>query len=405
VDRQHTTSIIHSALDDIRVVEIGQYVSGPYCSRLLADYGANVMKIEPPLLGDPARRIGPFPDDIPNGEKSGIFLLLNMNKKGLTVDITTDRGSKLVKELVKTADVLIENFSPGYLSHYGLGYDQLEKINPALVMTSITPYGSTGPYRAYKASEINVFAMSGRMSPPGLADREPVRYAPDASWFQAGCTAVVPTLGAVYLSKLSGVGQHIDVSAMETHIGNVDNRLLHYEYTGDEVERGYWLGGFPVGAYPCKDGYVVFGIVYERFFERLCHAMGRPDILDDPRFALASRDENIEELEIILLEWTMQHTQLELFDICQKARVLCGPLYQPSDLLNDPQLNSRSYFVKSEHPEAGILTYPGATFIMSKTPYEFRYPAPTLGQHNVEVYSDLGYTNKEIDYLVSAGVV
>ncbi len=394
-------------LDDIKVLDLGRQISAPYCAKLLADYGAEVIKVEPPGEGDPARRMGPFPGDVPHREKSGLFLHLNANKKGITLNLQCRDGVGLLKELVRQADILVENFHPSFLPSLGLGYRDLEAVNPRLVITSITPFGLTGPYRDYLATEMGVFAMSGRMHIHGQAEREPLRYAPDTSWFQAGATAAISTMGAFLASRASGVGQQVDVSAMETLVGNVDNRPLFYAYSGIKSERGNWPGGYPQGAYPCKDGYVAFGIGTSLFFGRLCQAMGRPDILEDPRFATPdARSEHQGEFEELLLGWTMTLTKRELFQICQDARVLCAPLLGPDVLLSDPQLTERQYFVEVEHPLAGGLTQTGPPFKMAKTPPKVRSAAPLLGEHNGEIYRGrLGYSPRDLVRLRSAGVI
>ncbi|MCE2463858.1 MAG: CoA transferase, partial [Dehalococcoidia bacterium] len=378
--------MINGALDNIKVLDLGQDISAPYCAKLLADYGAEVIKVEPHGQGDSARRMGPFPGDIPNPEKSGLFLHLNMNKKGVTLNLHTREGVKILKELVKGADILVENYAPAHLPSLGLGYEDLEQVNPRLVMTSITPFGQTGLYRDYKATEMGVFAMSGRMYTHGLPEREPLRYAPDISWFQTGTTAAISTLAAL--------GQQVVVSAMEAVVGSMDYRVLLYEYTGVKSRRGDFPSGFPQGAYPCQDGYVTFGVGQQRFFQRLCQAMGRTDLSEDPRFATSdARTENLDELEAIFLGWMMEHTKREIFEICQKVRVPCSPLLGPDELLDDPQLKAREFFVEADHPQAGRLTYPGAPFRMTQTPFWVRSPAPLLGQHNTEIYSGgLGYS-------------
>ena len=394
-------------LEGITVLDLGQLISGPYCAKLLGDYGAEVIKVETPPEGDPARKVGPFPDDVPHAEKSGLFLHLNLNKKGITLNLNCTDGAKILKELVRQADVLVENFPPSYLPSLGLDYGDLEPVNPRLVMTSITPFGRTGPYRDYKATEMGVFAMSGRMQMHGHLDREPLRYGPDISWFQAGATAVVATLGAILVSRTQGVGQQVDVSAMEALIGNVDSRLLNYVYSGAKTTRGYQLGGYPQGAFPCKNGYVLFASGFDRFFQRLCHAMGRGDLLEDPSFANPeARSQNLEELDAIFLGWTLNHTKQEIFQTCQASRVPCAPLLGPDELLEDPQLKARGFFVEADHSVAGRLSYPGPPFKMAPDPQEDPDPAPLIGEHNAEVYCDrLGYSRQKMVNLQSKGVI
>ena len=394
-------------LDDIRVLDLGQHISAPYCAKLLGDYGAEVIKVEPPGEGDSARRMGPFPGDLPHHEKSGLYLHLNLNKVGVTLNLESYDGAKILKELVREADILVENFPPAYLPSLGLGYRDLEAVNPKLVMTSITPFGATGPYRDYLAAELGVFATSGRMYIHGVPEREPIRYGPDISWFQAGATAVVATTAALFASQAQGEGQHVDVSAMETLAGGVDNRILFYEYSGIKNERGHWPGGYPQGAYPCEDGYVVFGVGYNEYFRRLCHAMGMPEMFEDPKFSTAdARAENMDELEAIFFGWMLEHTRKEVFKACQETRVPCSPIFNPEELMEDPQLTARGYFTRVEHPQAGTLTYPGVPFKLKTSPPEGWGPAPMLGEHNQDVYCGrLGYSQEDLVVLRSAGVI
>ena len=396
-----------TALEGVRVLDLGLGISAPYCARLLADYGADVVKIEPPTEGDPARRMGPFPEDVPHPEKSGLYLHLNMNKRGVSLDIESSDGATILKELVRRADVLVENFPPTFLQSHGLGYEDLHELNPRLVMVSIAPFGQTGPYRDYLATEMGVFAMSGRMYTHGLPDREPIRYTPDTSWFQAGATAAVPAMAALLMAQVTGSGEHVDVSAMEAMAGNVDNRPLYYGYSGLKSERGNWPGGYPQGAYPCSDGYMVFGVGFDRFFGRLCRAMGMEELGDDPRFAtLQARMANLDEFEPIFLGWMLQRTRKEVFAACQDAKVLCSPILRPGEIMEDPQLVARGYFREMEHPEAGTLTYPGPPFNVTGSRGAPWLPAPLLGQHNTDVYCDeLGYSRDDLIQLRYAGVI
>ena len=399
--------MVDGPLADVKVLELGHAISAPYCGKLLADSGAEVIKIEPPGVGDPSRKSGPFPNDEPHPEKSGLFLHLNLNKKSITLDLRCRQGKKMFKELLQDTDILVENLPADFLPDLGLGYKDLETLNPQLVMTSITPFGKTGPYRGYKSQEIGVFAMSGRMYTHGLPDREPLRYGPDISWFQTGATAAAATLAALYMSRTQGVGQEVDVSAVEALVGNMDSRPLYYAYTGNKCTRGNWSGGYPQGAYPCKDGYVVLAVGYDPFFGRLCQAMDLPELAQDSRFAsFDARALNRDEFEPIFLAWTLDHTKDEIFKLCQAARVLCSPLLTPAELLDDPQLAARNYFVTVDHPVAGTTTYPGPAFRTSIDGGTAPEPAPTLGQHNLETYcGKLGYSQQDLCHLRSTGVI
>lgn len=395
------------ALSDVRVLDLSNNVAGAYCTRLLADYGADVIKIEPPFHGDPSRRTGPFPNDLPDPEKSGLFIHLNGNKRGITLDIASSAGGQILKDLVNRSDILVETFTPSYLPSLGLGYGDLESVNPKLVMTSITPFGQTGPYSNYKSTDVGVFAMSGRMYVHGLPDQAPLPYAPDVIWYQVGTTAAAATMGALFTSRVQGIGQQVDVSALEALIGNVDNRPLFYAYTGVKTPRQRWPGGIPQGAYPCRDGYVVFGVGYDLYFRRLCDAMSRPDIYQDPRWAtIQARTENAEEFEAIFIGWLMEHSKGEVFQLCQAQRVMCAPVLSFEEMMQDPQLVARSFFAKTDHPKIGRLPTTGAPFRMTRTPWQTGRPAPLLGEHNSTVLCDeLGYSREEAARLRAHGVI
>ena len=204
------------ALSDVKVLDLTWHIAGPYCTKLLADYGAEVIKVEKPEEGDPTRRMAPFFKDDPHPEKSGLFLHLNTNKKGITLDLKSATGKKIIKELVSKVDILVESFSPRVMPSLGLDYQTLEQINPKLVMVSISNFGQSGPYRDFKASEIVEYAMGGEMYSTGIADREPLKLGGNVTQYQAGTVAAVATVGALYAAEFQGTGQHVDVSIMET---------------------------------------------------------------------------------------------------------------------------------------------------------------------------------------------
>lgn len=375
-----------SALSDVTVLDLSDNVAGAYCGRLLAGFGADVIKVEPPGVGDWTRNAGPFPDDIPHPEKSGLFLHLNAGKRSLTLDIASVEGRSILRQLAANSDVIIETYQPGHVASMGLGFDALSSANPSLVMTSITPFGQTGPYRNFSATDFGVFATSGRMYVHGLLDREPLPYAPDVIWHQVGATAAAATLGALFVSRRQGVGQRVDVSAQEALIGNVDSRVLFYEYTGVKTSRERWPGGIPQGAYPCADGYVVMGVGYDVYFRRLCEAMGMPHVAQDPRFAESeNRSRNAEEFDALFIEWLMRHTKREVFALCQARKVMCAPVLTFGELMEDPQLKARGFFGRVKRPYVGSLPELGAPVKMSETPWRTGLAAPTLGEHTEEI--------------------
>lgn len=396
------------ALAGIRVLELGTYVSTPYCGKLFADYGADVIKVEPPGAGDPARHAGPFPNDVPHPEKSGLFLHCNTSKRGVTLDLATATGRGLLLRLAETADIVLENFAPGTLASYGLGYDELRARNPRIVLTSVTPYGQTGPYANLPGGELLEFALSTRMAVHGDGEREPLRYGPDVGQFQAGITAAAATIGALWGALEQGEGTHIDISIVEAMMGNVDSRISMFLYDGTTTPRAVDTpGGYPMGAYPCADGFVIFASMGDRFFRRACRAIGHPELLDDPRWAdPTQRPLHQDDFDVMFLPWLLERTRQQVFEDAQAFGVMCAPILSVREAMADPQSLARGFFVEAGHPVAGTLTYPGAPFIMTEGGFELRRPAPALGQHNTEVLCDeLGLERAELVKLAELGIV
>ena len=399
------------ALSHVRVLDFTTQVAGPYCTKLLADYGADVIKVERPGTGDASRSMGPFPGDVPHPEKSGLFLHLNTNKRSITLDLTTRAGQKIARELCETADLVVESFRPGVMDRFGLGFEALQALNPRLVMTSISNFGQTGPYRDYKSSDILVYAMGGEMNSTGLEDREPVKLGVNVVLYQAGSVAAVGSAGALFLSQDDGPGQQVDVSIMETQTGSIDRRmsaLIAYQYTGETSERvPLGASGYPMGVYPCEDGYleVTGGLTY---FSRVVQALGNPSELLEPRWYTPESQTDPElksEFETHFLSWTLERTKTEAWHAAQEAGVLSAPLNTMEDLANDQHFNERGAFAQIDHPAAGRLKYPGRPFIMSETPWEVRRPAPLLGQHNREILQELGYSPEDPVRLRAQGVI
>ena len=399
--------MVENALAGIRVLDLGWGIAAPYCAKMLADYGAEVIKVEP-LQGDPVRLYGPFPDDDPHPEKSGLFFHLNTNKLGVTLDLEHDgAGVAVLRKLVNRADAVIENWTPGFLASLGLPYQELQRTNPRLVQTSVTPFGQWGPYRDWQATEMVVFAMSSRMYGHGQPDREPLRYAPDVISFQAGASAAAATIAALWGAEAHGKGQWIDLSILEALAGNVDCRITVASYAGAAVGREWRAGDYLRGAYPCKDGFILFGSGADRYFRRLCRAMGRPDLLEDPRwFTPEARPGHKDEFDAELLPWLLEKTRDEIFHLCEAERVMCAPVVTIDEVYKDPQLVFRSYFQDVAHPAVGEVKLPGAPFIMTESPWAIRRPAPLLGEHNHQVYGDLlGYTSTDLARMHAAGVI
>ena len=358
-------------LEGVRVIDLTHYISGPYCTKLMATLGAEVIKIERPGSGDPIRRFGPFaealtPAPIPQDEGSTVagawFLYLNTSKKSLTLDLHSDAGKDILRSLVSSAQIVVENFAPGTMDKLGLGYSDLEKLNPSLVMTSISNYGQTGPYRDWKATELNLYAAGGLMYITGEPDSEPLKEGAPLAQLGAGQTAFVATMGALMHAEDTGHGQHIDLSIADYATNILENAMMQYSYSGEEYtrvgNRGYGRAAW--GIYPCQDGYV--GIISgpDTRWPEIAGIMEREE-LSDPRFASRNgRLMNADEVDALMLPWLLDHDKVDIFKAGQEAGLGFGFVATMEDILEMEQLTARNYFVELDHGAAGTFKYPGA---------------------------------------------
>jgi crotonobetainyl-CoA:carnitine CoA-transferase CaiB-like acyl-CoA transferase len=405
------------ALSDVKVLDLTWHIAGPYCTKLLADYGAEVVKVERPGTGDPTRSMGPFLEDQPGMERSGLFLHLNTNKKSITLDFGKTTGKNILHQLADQADILVESFSPHVMPALGFDYARLHETNTRIVMTSISNFGQNGPYRDYRLSELVLNAMGSCMKMVGQADHEPLKLGGNVLQYQAGVLAATATMIALFGSKRSGTGQQIDVSLLETGLGSVDRRapyLLAHQYTGGKETtirtgggRGGIMSGCPEGIYPCSDGYfdVAGGVPW---WPRNFALLGSPTELADERFGTAEgqMDPQCQEaIMAVLYPWAMARTKAEIWDEARRARAAVGPLFTTADLLDDRHLRDRQFFVDIDHPTIGKAKYPGAPFHLSDVPAQPEKAAPRLGEHNEEIYSKLGYSRADLARLREDGTV
>jgi CoA:oxalate CoA-transferase len=399
------------ALEGVKIVEYCNMVSGPYCSKLLADMGAEVLKIEPPLLGDDSRRRGPFPGDIPDQEKSGLFLYLNSNKKGLTLDPTTPDGKEIFKKLIEKTDVFIEDRPPGEMEELELAYETLKSFNPGLIMVSITPYGRSGPFKDYKAFQLNTVHVSGQgyMLPiPALdMDRPPVKVGGQSSGFDVGLVAVVAVTAAFYWKLLTGKGQYIEMSKQEALMSM--QRVESVTYANDQViiTRGGEKGRkMPGGIMPCQDGYVVAVTPEEHQWKALIKLIGDPKWAEEDwcQDALA-RSDNVDQINERIIAWTRQHTKEEIFRQGQALSCPIAPVNTVEDIYHSEQFKARNFFVDLEHPALGKIPFPSSAYRFSKTPWQLIQAAPLLGEHNKEVYGQNGYSEEDLSTLKNKGVI
>ncbi len=397
------------ALSHLRVIDLTHHIAGPYCTKLMADFGADVLKIERPGSGDPARAMGPFPDDVPDPEKSGTFLYLNTNKRSMTLNLKTETGREIFKQLVRDADVVVENFRPRVLPSLGLHFDVLAAINPRLVLTSISNFGQSGPYRDYRATEIVADAMGGWMYGLGTPDREPIKPPGVQAQLVAGIFGLLGTLTATYARALTDRGQHVDVSIQEAVLWIQMNITTTYDYSGHIWKRhgGHSTMNHPQGLYECKDGIIGVNVLYYVEWDRFAAFVGHPEWLQDPRFATpVERARNREAMDAVLKPWLRERTKHELYESAQRAKIPFALVNEPADLVEWPHLKAREFWAQVEHPHAGTVTMPGAPFKLSETPWRLRRPAPRLGEHTEEVLvHQLGYDRDDVLRLRERGVI
>jgi crotonobetainyl-CoA:carnitine CoA-transferase CaiB-like acyl-CoA transferase len=396
---------------------------GFLCGKILADLGADVIKIERPG-GDPSRNIGPFWGDISDPEKSLYWFAYNSNKRGITLNIESTEGRELFKKLVQTADFVIESFPPGYMAKLGLDYPALSSIKKGIIMASITPFGQEGPYRDFKDSDIVVMGMSGTLYQTGESDGPPVHISQPQACLHAGADAALGAMIAYYHREKTGEGQYIDVSMQQSATWFQANAVPTWELNKKILKRS---GAFRAGmskdtgqrqVWLCKDGYVFFNIIGGRTGAKTLRALVEwMDSEDGATDFLLNMDwENFdmftvtkEEIDLIsepIEEFFRNHTRKELLAGAVPRGVSIGPLSSMEDLLNDECLNTRNFWKEIEHPELNTnITYPREFVKSSGQDYSTRFRAPLIGEHNVEVYETIGLSKKDLVELKTSGII
>jgi CoA:oxalate CoA-transferase len=404
------------ALSDLRIVELAEMVAGPFCTKVMADLGAEVLKIEKPREGDIARRRGPFPQDQPHPDRSTLFLYLNTNKRGITLDLNKPEGVRLFRDLIKDADLLVETQKPGTLAALGLGYDSLKAINPHLIMASISPFGQTGPYKDYKAYELNCyhFGVVGYETPfnqvTDPANQPPLKAAGEQADFLTGWTTAAAIMGAVHWRHLTGEGQHIDMAEVEAVANMIRANYPFYFYERPDgpnrqrlSQRQEW--GLP-WVWPCRDGYVAILALTDKQWEALKDLLGRPEWMDDELFKRPiDRLMHADVIKSLLQTWLIEHDRDEIYKKGQALHVPVFPVQNLTEVMATRHFREREFFIPRDVPGAGPVLLPGPPFKMSLTPWSLRRPAPRLGQHNAEVYGSLGQSMAEIARLQEEGVI
>jgi len=410
-------------LNSYRVIDLTDD-KGFLCGKILADLGADVIKIERPG-GDTSRDSGPFYHDIPDQEKNLYWFAYNLNKRGITLNIEDKKGQQIFNRLVKTADFIIESFTPGYLDQLGLNYTKLSKVNPRVVMTSITPYGQTGPYSQYKATDIDIMAMGGLLYITGNPGQPPLRISLPQSFLLASAHGAAASMVAHFYREKTGEGQHVDVSAQECVLWEIANAIPLWELNRNILRRagsymsGRWTGTKQRLLWKCKNGYVLFYILGGAFGVKTNRAIVKwmeedgiaPDFLKDfnwDAFDMATQTQEMQDqIEVHIGNLFASFTKEELYDQALKRGIMLCPVNTSRDILENTQLKERQFWVDIRHQELCTdVKYPGAFARLSETPLKIRRRAPLIGEHNLEIYqNELGFSGHELEDLKNAGVI
>jgi len=393
-------------LADIKVVELGTLIAGPFCGQILADLGAEVIKLEDPRGGDPMRTWG---RSLPKGQ-SPWWPVIGRNKLSVTVNLRAPRGQAIARQLIAGADVLIENFRPGAMEKWGLGYEALAAENPRLIMARVSGFGQTGPYAGRAGYGLIGEAMGGLRHITGDPDRPPARTGLSIGDSLAAMHAAMGVMAALHARRRTGRGQVIDTAIYESVLAVSENLVTEYDLTGYVRERsGSILPGIaPSNVYPAAgDEMILIGGNGEQVFARLCEAMGRPALKDDPRYRdHASRGAHQAELDGVIAAWTRERTVDDLLAVLEAHAVPCGRIFRAPDMLADPQFQAREAIVETDHPVFGRVKMQNVFPKFSDTPGSVRWPGPGLGEHTIAVLTErLGLASEEITALRAEGVI
>ncbi|WP_319244753.1 CoA transferase [uncultured Propionivibrio sp.] len=375
------------ALEGLKVLDLTRVLAGPYCAMMLADFGANVIKIEPPGVGDDSRAFGPFV-----GKESAYFMSLNRNKRSITLNFKRAEEVELFREMVKQADVVLENYRPGTMEKFGLGYDELKKINPKIIYAACSGFGHSGPYMLKPAYDIIVQAMGGIMSITGPEGGEPTRVGASVGDIIAGMFTAYGVMVALFHRQRTGEGQKVDVGMLDCQLAVLENAISRYTTSG--VVPGP-LGNrhpsiTPFASFTAKDGHIIVGAGNDRLWEKLCNILGHPELIKDPRFDNnGNRTTHAVELQQILNDVFSAKTIAEWLELLEKAELPCAPINTVDKIINDPHIKAREMMVELEHPVAGHLKMAGVPVKMSATPGAVETAAPLLGQHTAEILQEL----------------
>ncbi len=412
----NTTTQRPGALSHLRVLDLSRVFAGPWAGQMLADLGAEVIKVERPREGDDCRRLGPpfLHDDAGEPtQDSGFYLSANRNKQSVSVDISRPEGQEIIRALAKSCDVLLENYKVGDLARYGLDYASLRDDNPRLVYCSITGFGQTGPYRKKPGYDSIFQGMGGLMAITGHADDEPgggpQKVGLIVSDLMAGMYASVAILAALeHRDAVSGKGQYIDLALLDSQVAALSHSAMGYLVSGDPVPR---MGSksptaAPSQMYWCADGAVMLVIGNKAQWEKLVGVMGRPDLTSDPRFITnPDRVQHRNELNAILEPIFLSRPKHHWIDALNEVGVPCGPVNELPEVFADPQVRAREMVIHMQHPRRSAMPMLANPIRLSETPIQYRMPPPDLGQHTDDVLAQLGYDEAKRKALRESGII
>jgi len=393
-------------LDGVVVLDFTRVYSGPYCTLMMADLGATVIKVERKGLGDDSREFLPLRD---SAGESGYYMYLNRNKKSIELDLKNPKSLEIIYALSKNADICIENYSPGVAARLGIDYDSIRKHKPDIIYGSISGFGQTGPYKDKAAYDVVAQAMGGNMSITGFKDGPPVKLGASIADASAGIHMAYALISALYHREKTGEGQFVDVAMMDTVFSTLENFVVMQTYGGVTPTRNgnSNLGAAPFNVFITKDSYVAIATANNSLFEKFARAVNRPELIEDERFKdNKGRKTNEEVLNKIVNDWTGTMTTAEVCEILDKAQVPVGPILSIDQLVEDPQLRDREMLVEINHPTEGRVEFPGNPIKYSKTKVDVFEPAPLLGQDAEEILMKWGgCTADEIEELKNDGIL
>lgn len=398
------SEINKGALSGVRVLDLTRVLAGPACTMMLADMGAEVIKIEVPGKGDDSRAFSPFQ----NGE-SAYFINMNRNKKGVTLNMKSEEGKNIFREMLKKADIVVENYRPGVMERLGFGYEDIKKINPGIVYGAVSGYGHTGPYSQRPGYDAIGQATSGLMSTTGWEETGPTRIGTPMADYLAGLSAAVAILGALHYKEKTGIGQKVDIALMDSGIASMQVIQTYYLVEGRLPSRigNRYESNYPTDGYPTMDGNIMVSAANDKLWRKMAAAIGREDLADNEKtHSNKERLMNWPYIREEILKWTTTRTTAEAVEILVEAGVPAASINDISQVVADPQTKNREMFVDIEHPVAGKMTMTGSQLKLSETPVQYRKVAPALGEDNEEVYGELlGLTPGDIQRLKEEGAM